>query len=468
MTMNPPPFSVENKTYLVHGLARTGLAAVTWLLERGARVIAKDSDMGRLAHAIEKGAMTCEDLDIPWSTVSALVQSPGIPLTHPLTQEAFSQGVLVCGDVDLFRWSHPHAKIIGITGTNGKSTTTTLIAHILEAAGIPTAIGGNVGVPVLSLPELPQEGIYVFELSSYQLDLSHNLNLDYVGWLNITPDHLERHGTVDAYVQAKLKIFDHLDSFPKTVIAVDDAHSRQIFDRINRHHRDRISSISCLGEADVWVEDGLLREASLREREGLGQGSDTQESIHDLRPYERLSGRHNHQNCAVAYGICRAVGLTPGQIFEGISTFPGLAHRQEWVAEIAMVKFINDSKATNGEAAAKALDTFNNIYWIAGGEPKSDGIEMLAPYFPKIKHAFLIGAAQGRFAQTIGGTASVTLSGDLENAVRQAFEAARDAVKREACCRPVVLLSPACASFDQFRDFEHRGDVFKEFVLRLT
>lgn len=460
---NPPSLSVIGDTYLVFGLARTGMACVTWLLERGALVIVKDSDDARVAQALLLGAKTYDDRDIPWSKVKAVVQSPGIPLSHSLTQSARDHGILVCGDLDLFRWTHPDAIIVGITGTNGKSTTTALIAHTLKSADIPVAMGGNVGIPVLSLPDLSSQGIYVLELSSYQLDLSQGLALDHVGWLNITPDHLERHGSMDEYVRVKSKIFEpsFLGSFPQSVISVDDEYSRQVYYDRKAQYPDRVVSVSCsqgIG-GDLHVQEGLLLK---RGEQGVPQ------KIMDLRKFDRLAGQHNHQNCAVAYGICHAIGLTDGQIFAGFSSFPGLAHRQEWVAEIESVTFINDSKATNGEAAAKALDTFNQIYWIAGGEPKSDGIGMLGAYFSKIKHAYLIGAAQQSFAETIGGGVPMTLSGDLKTAIGQAFMAAREEARRDLASRPVVLFSPACASFDQFRDFEHRGDVFKELVSELS
>ena len=459
---NPSPFSIEGKTYLVFGLARTGMACVGWLLERGAHVIVKDSDDARLSQALKLGAVTYNDHDIPWSTVTALVQSPGIPLSNPLTKLAREHGLLVCGDMDLFRSSHPDAIIVGITGTNGKSTTTALIAHTLKSADIPVAMGGNVGVPVLLLPELPLQGIYVLELSSYQLDLSQGLALDHVGWLNITPDHLERHESMDEYVRVKAKIFENplLGGFPQTVISVDDEYSRTVYNEQNSQSPHRVISVSCSDEIEV---DLLVQEGCLMIRHSQGQ----LQKITDLRNYKRLSGRHNHQNCAVAYGICCAIGLTDEQIFAGFATFPGLAHRQERVAEIESVTFINDSKATNGEAAAKALETFNHIYWVAGGVPKSDGIGMLVPYFSKIKHAYLIGVAQQSFAETIGDAVPVTLSGDLKTAVRQAFEAAREDQERDSSMHPVVLFSPACASFDQFRDFEHRGDIFRELVSEL-
>ncbi len=447
--------TLGENTYLVLGLARTGLAAVTWLRNRGANVIAKDADPRKILQAIDLGAQTCDDQDIDWSSISALIQSPGIPLTHSLSKAARDRSVPVFGDVDLFRHFHSQAKIIGITGTNGKSTTATLIAHILESAGLPVAIGGNVGVPVLSLPELPPEGIYVLELSSYQLDLSDCLNLDYVGWLNITPDHLERHGSMDEYIRAKAKIFRCTVNFPETVICLDDDYSQGIYNEIHMQNPQQVTAVSCEGEgASYRVLDAHLIE--------------NEDEIADLRSFDRLSGRHNYQNIAVAYGLCRKVGLTPKQILRGIASFPGLVHRQEWIAEIEGVTFVNDSKATNGEAASKALDTFDEIYWIAGGEPKSDGITMLVPYFTKIKRIFLIGAAQERFVDVIGSSIPVSLSGDLKTAIQQAFEAARLDISAGFVLRPIVLLSPACASFDQFRDFEHRGEVFKEQVLKIN
>lgn len=446
---------LTSQTILVFGLARTGLATIQWLKNKGARVIAIDSDPVRQQQAQDLGAQIVDKDTLDWGHIDILVQSPGISLNHPLTQEAQKHKILICGDVDLFRWSHPNAKVVGITGTNGKSTTTAMVTHILQSSGIPTAMGGNIGVPALSLPDLPPEGIYVLELSSYQLDLSHSLNLDYVGIINISPDHLDRHGTFDAYSSAKRKILNHESDFPVTVLSIDDDCLSKLHREIKGVHPDKIISISLKGPADYTVHAEAL------------YGEQIQEPLLTFPVNAHLRGLHNYQNCLVAYALCRQMGISADQIISAMKTFTGLTHRQEYVRRIDRITFINDSKATNGDATARALSVFDDIYWIAGGVPKSDGIEMLHNYFPKIRGSFLIGEAQESFSKTLQGKIPVTLSDDLKTAVEEAFTTAKNDVKSGKVTNPTILFSPACASFDQFKDFEHRGDVFKEIVSHL-
>lgn len=460
-------YPVKDKTFLVFGLARSGIATVKWLLDRGAIVFVYDNDQTKQKEAIQLGAkqweMDCHTSS--WKSLSALIQSPGIPLTHPISNLAREHFVPIIGDCDLFRMAHKNATIVGITGTNGKSTTTALVGHILREAGIPVAVGGNIGVPVLSLPDLPSEGIYVLELSSYQLELSHGLFLNYIGWVNATPDHLDRHGTMESYMRAKGKIFDFLDESAQVVISTDDEWSRQYFHKLEINHPVSVLSVSLKMKKDqsgICIQDQHLYEVKAKE----------EIDIADLTLFNRLRGQHNHQNIGIAYGLCRQIGLSPEQIIKGISSFPGLAHRQEWVGEKDGVIFINDSKATNAEAASKSLTSFDHIFWIAGGQPKSDGIGALRCFFPKIHQALLIGEAQDEFARTIGQEIPVSRCGDLKSATARAFTLARDyigkvKVEGNKKTNVVVLLSPACASFDQFRDFEHRGEVFKEIVEEL-
>lgn len=448
-------YPVSGKKIVVFGLARSGLAAVSWLLEHGAHPIAVDSDVQKQKQALALGARVSSLDQLLWTDVAAVIQSPGVPLSHPLSQQALRQGVPVLSDCELFRKANPDAFIVGVTGTNGKSTTTALIGHILKHAGYPVAIGGNIGIPVMSLPSLGGGGIYVLELSSYQLELSCALDVNIVAWLNISEDHLERHGSMNQYVEAKYKIFQHLKQAPKAVMGIDDVYSHEIYNKHRAVSSHTTVPVSCKNQLEegLWVHDHHLYHSHNHQ----------QSMISDLSQYPRLQGLHNYQNIAVAYGVCLQIGVPTAQILDGISTFPGLEHRQELVAEIDGVVFINDSKATNAEAASKALSIYSSIYWIAGGVPKSDGIHSLKPYFPQIREAFLFGQAETEFATTLSSAVPHSLCHTLEVAVKRAYEA----VKKSPDGKGVILFSPACASFDQFQDFEHRGRVFKHLVHQL-
>lgn len=439
----------KHRTYVIFGLARTGMAAVTWLKARGANVIALDNDSIKQQQASSLGAKIMPADNIPWDDVTALVQSPGIPHHHSVTEIARRHNVDIINDFDLFRQGNPGAKIIGITGTNGKSTTTTLVGYILNQAGIDNAIGGNVGIPVLSLPELASDGYYVFELSSFQLEVSHQLNLNIIGWLNVSEDHLDRHGNMADYIKAKERIFNH-EAAPKAVIGIDDSWSENVF-----HRRHKLSPNNTISVSMKNNKDG-----SYHVRDHTLYRGDT--ALLDLSALQFLRGSHNYQNIAIAWGICHFAGLSDKQIKDGVLNFPGLAHRQEFVRLIDGITFINDSKATNADAAAKALDSFDNILWLAGGQPKSDGINTLRPYFAKIQHAYLFGQAQDQFAATLEQSVAYSKCHTLAQALDQAY---LDAQQAKTPC--VIILSPACASFDQFRDFEHRGDTFRELVLNL-
>ncbi len=447
-------YPVNDKNFVVLGLARSGLATVQWLIAEGAHVYAYDKDLQKAQEAKEFGAQLLIPEDIDWSTIAALVHSPGISPSHSVSQAAINHGVPLITDCNLLRLTYPKTKFVGVTGTNGKSTTTTLIGHILQEAGRKAAIGGNVGVPALSLPALGNYDYFVLELSSYQLELSDPLSLDVMAWLNISEDHLERHGTMENYVKAKRRIFATTKERGQAVISVDDPWSHQVYQNLcNDSHP--VIPISCVHPLDygVYVEKGTL----------VDRLQSKIERILLLKDIETLQGTHNSQNIAITYAVCFSLGLTKEEIIQGLKSFPGLAHRQELVTTLKGIKFINDSKATNADATAKALATYDHIYWIVGGQDKSDGIEPLKDYFPKIRHAFLIGAAMNRFAQTLQGHVEVTLSGDLVTALRQAYEKAQN----ELDAPGVILLSPACASFDQFVDFEHRGNTFREQVKKL-
>jgi UDP-N-acetylmuramoylalanine--D-glutamate ligase len=368
---------------------------------------------------------------------------------------ALAAGVAIISDIELlWREAGDQARFVAITGTNGKSTTTALIGHVLKAAGLNVSVGGNIGRAALDL-EPPGEGrVYAIEMSSYQLDLTDKFRPDVAVWLNLTPDHLDRHGDMEGYRQAKARILANMTSDGTALIGVDEPVMQEVAAaaRAAAHTRVRTLSVGAQHDASLYVDPDS---AALFE-DG--------EQIASLRGLPTLRGAHNWQNAAACWGAARALGVTADEILPAMASFPGLAHRMELVRRSGPVLFVNDSKATNADAAAKALATFEPIYWIAGGQAKSGGIEPLAPFFPKIAKAYLIGAAADTFSQTLAGQVPHVLAGDLQTAVHLAAEDAALDGRGE----PTVLLSPACASFDQFADFEARGEAFRRAVLSLS
>jgi UDP-N-acetylmuramoylalanine--D-glutamate ligase len=442
----------------VMGLARSGLAAAAALKAGGAEVLAWDDAVPKRDAARAAGIALTDLGQISFAGVRALVLSPGIPHTwpkpNPVAAAARAANVPIIGDIELLGRACPDATFVGITGTNGKSTTTALIAHILKAAGRVVQVGGNLGTPALTLARLGADGVYVLEMSSYQLELIDRLAFDVAVWLNLTPDHLDRHGGMAGYIAAKRRIFEHARTgrAVSAIIGVDDAPSRAVADIISQQNAWRLTRISVITQekGGVSVVDGNL----VDDRRGDA------ETVLNLTRLPRLPGRHNWQNVAAAYAATRDLGLAAQDIVAGIRSFPGLAHRQELIATIAGVRYVNDSKATNADATANALACYDDIYWIAGGIAKEGGIASLAPLFPRIRHAYLIGEAAPAFAATLGDAVPHTRSHTLV----AALDAARDQAAKDGRPEPVVLLSPACASFDQFRDFEARGDAFRELV----
>jgi UDP-N-acetylmuramoylalanine--D-glutamate ligase len=448
----------EGRKVAVLGLARSGRAAVAALMAGGADVLAwDDSEKTRSGIAAELPLHDLAKFD--WRGVAAMVLSPGIPHSfpkpHPAVVAAREAGVPIIGDIELLGRAEPAARTIGVTGTNGKSTTTALIAHILATAGERAEVGGNLGPPALGLKPLGADGTYVLEMSSFQLELIETLAFDIAVLLNITPDHLDRHGDMAGYVAAKNRIFAGQDDDATAVIGVDDEICREIAAALRLDGNRRIVPISVreVIRDGVYVEDGWLVDAM----------DDPPARIFDLREAPRLPGSHNAQNAAAAYTVARRAGLSAEVAIAGIRTFPGLVHRQELVDTIYGVRYINDSKATNADATEKALACYEAIYWIAGGLPKAGGITSLAPYFKRVRHAFLIGDATGEFAATLDSRVSYTRCGDLATAVA----AASDRARTEHAPDAVVLLSPACASYDQFPNFEARGDTFRDLVAGL-
>ena len=451
----------EGRKVAVFGLGRTGLTAARALVAGGAEVALWDEKEGGRSAAEFEGFPIVDLKSADWSDFAALMLSPGVPLTHPRphwsVDMARAAGVEVLGDIELFARTvnaapaHKRPKVAAITGTNGKSTTTALIGHICAEAGRDTRIGGNIGVGVLDLPDMHGGAVYVLETSSYQLDLTSSLKADAAVLLNISPDHLDRHGGMDGYVAAKRRILLNQTKGDTAIIGVDDAWCQRICTEITAaNHRTiwPISASRSMGRG-VYAIQGVLYDAT----------GDRVIEVADLLRARSLPGRHNWQNAAAAYAAARAIGVPAEEAAEGLMTFPGLAHRMETVATINRVRFVNDSKATNADATRQALSSYPKVYWIAGGQPKSDGIDPLADLFGRVTRAYLIGEGADDFSKVLDGRAPWVKSGTIEAATAAAFADA-EASGDDA----IVLLSPACASFDQFSDFEARGEAFRAAV----
>jgi UDP-N-acetylmuramoylalanine--D-glutamate ligase len=460
-----PVRGFEGKTVAVFGLARTGLAAARALDAGGARLALWDDKPATRAAAEAEG-FTLTDLNTAdWSQFAALMLSPGVPLTHPephwTVERGKDAGVEILGDVELFARTvnaapeHKRPKIVAITGTNGKSTTTALIAHICAQAGRDVRMGGNIGFGVLGLEDMHGGAVYVLELSSYQLDLTSSLRPDVSIILNISPDHLDRHGGMEGYVAAKRRILLNQGKGDTAVIGVDDPWGARICTEITAANRRTIVPISAskaMGRG-IYALQGMLYDAT----------ADRAVEVADLTRARSLPGRHNWQNAAAAYAAAKGIGIAAEEAAEHLMTFPGLAHRMETVGTIGAVRFVNDSKATNTDAARQAMSSYPKFYWIAGGQPKTGGIEALSDLFPRIERAYLIGEGARMFAQTLAGQADVQECGSMAAAVQAAYADAA-ASGDEA----IVLLSPAAASFDQFKDFEDRGEAFRAAVTQLA
>ncbi|KRB82452.1 UDP-N-acetylmuramoylalanine--D-glutamate ligase [Sphingomonas sp. Root710] len=414
------------KTYAVLGLARSGVATVEALLASGATVVAWDSK--EEARAKVSGVSFADPVEADLTGFAGVIVSPGVPLNkHPIAAHAARFGVPVIGDIELFaqaRADLPAHKVVGITGTNGKSTTTALIKHIVETAGIPTLMGGNIGLPIMGRDPLPGGGVYVLELSSYQIDLTFSLDCDIAVLTNITPDHLDRYDGFQGYADSKERLFAMQTPTHVAIVATEDDPSRAIAAR--------------------------RKAIGVRSTDVAGQEN-----------WPALQGPHNAQNAVIAIFVARALGISDEVIERGLATYPGLPHRMERIAERGGVLFVNDSKATNATATAPALGAYPKIHWILGGLPKTDDLDDCAPYFDHVAAAYTIGQAGPMFARILREAGKpVTESGTLDQAVKDAAAAARPG--------EVVMLSPACASFDQFSDYEARGDAFRRAVEGLS
>lgn len=424
--------SWRGKRYAVLGLARSGQATVRALVASGAEVTAWDSN--EAARAGVEGVTLADPVEIDLTGFAGIAVSPGVPINrHPIAAKAREAGVPLIGDVELFaqaRAELPPHKVVGITGTNGKSTTTALIHHILETAGTPARLGGNIGLPILDQAPLPEGGVYVLELSSYQIDLTRTLDCDVAILLNITPDHLDRYDGFEGYAASKARLFAMQSKGHAAIIGIGDEASQTIARQVSRSGR---------AEDLTRIAPGLCMDQSR---------------------WPALQGPHNAQNALAAIAACEALGVGQGAIEAGLRSFPGLPHRMERVATRNGVLFVNDSKATNPTSTAPALAAFDRIHWILGGQAKTDDLDACRPGFGHIARAYTIGDATELFAGLLDGEFPVEKSGTLDTAVKSAAAHAKPG--------ETVLLSPACASFDQFRDYEDRGAQFRAAVEALS
>ena len=455
-----PVETLRGQSVAVFGLGGSGLSTLAALHAGGAAISAWDDLSQARGRAAAAGFPVVDLAGADWRGFRLLVLAPGVPLTHPqphwTVTRADEAGVPVVGDIELFARERaaraPESPFVAITGTNGKSTTTALITHVLRQSGREVALGGNIGVPILDLPPPDNARVHVIECSSYQIDLAQSL-LPTVGLLlNITPDHLDRHGTIERYAAIKERLVAQSQT---ALVGVDDEFCRAIAAKL----KAQIGPPHCIA---ISGENSPLADVYVAGRK-IYDRNDASASV-DLDGARALRGDHNGQNAAFAYAAARAVGVSRATIEAAFRSFPGLAHRMQEVGRDGRVLFVNDSKATNADAAEKALKSFRDIYWILGGKPKAGGIEPLRRFFPRVAKAYLIGEASEAFAATLDRAVPFEMSGDLRTATEAAARDARAANAEE----PVVLLSPACASFDQFVNFEARGEAFADLVASLT
>ncbi|MBC7986937.1 MAG: UDP-N-acetylmuramoyl-L-alanine--D-glutamate ligase [Sphingomonadaceae bacterium] len=432
-----PATAFGDKRYAVLGLARTGLSVVDYLWRSSAGVTAWD-DREEAREQVAAKARIENFIDEDLTHFAAIVVSPGVPLNnHTIADKARAAGVPLICDIELFaqaRGELPAHKVVGVTGTNGKSTTAALIHHMIETAGMPALLGGNIGNPILAEEALPAGGVYVLELSSFQIDLTQSLDCEVAALLNITPDHLDRYESFDAYAASKARLFDMQSRDHMAVIAIDDARSAQI-------------------AWDLQKPEHGARDPAHVIRVAAG-------GCMDQSGWPALQGPHNAQNALVAMSAARALGVPEPAISEALASFPGLPHRMERVGERGGVAFINDSKATNPTSTAPALAAFPKIHWILGGRAKTRDLDACEPHFGHVRAAYTIGESAELLEHLLAPRMTVRNCGALDKAVRLAADAAKPG--------ETVLLSPACASFDQFSDYEARGEAFRAAVRALA
>lgn len=449
----------KDQTIALFGLGGSGLVTAQALIAGGANVVAFDDNPQSVEAAAAEGIPTKDLRDFDFAKADALVLAPGVPLTHPhphwCAEIAKAHDVPIIGDVSLFAdeliASGKHCPFIAITGTNGKSTTTALISHILSSASCDVQMGGNIGKAVLSLEPFVDGRFYVVECSSYQIDLAPALEPEIGLLLNLAPDHLDRHGTMENYSAIKERLVARSQN---AIVGIDDDISKSIFDRLRDSGR-QVYAISGNGSVELGA---FASEGSI-----FSRFRDAKELVCTIEEIATLKGQHNAQNASAAYMACHLAGLSNSEIQKGLQSFPGLAHRMEIIGNVGKTVFVNDSKGTNADAASMALSSFDNIHWIAGGLAKEGGIDSLRPLFGRITKAYLIGEAAPEFAVTLGKEVPFEISGTMDVAVANA---SNDAAKSDTDA--AVLLSPACASFDQYKNFELRGDAFRAEVQKLS
>jgi len=465
--LSPLKNHIADRYLAIFGLGISGLSTIRACLAADIKILAWDENPDSRENARALGAEIVDFNNCQLTNIAYLILSPSIPLTHPkphpIVKRFTDYAVPVIGDIALFQMIKPDAKMIGITGTNGKSTTTALIHHILKMNNFNAEMGGNIGIPVMDLPDLDPEddkAIYVFELSSYQLDLMPKSGPDIAVFLNISPDHLERHGGITGYVQAKTHIFDHATD---AILAVDDKYTQKIakiFSEI--HPKTNLHQVAAqqICPNGISVNDQAIL---------MDQTAGAPLPVLDMKEIKALAGRHNWQNIAASYAACRLFDIAPNDIADAIRQFPGLAHRQEYVCEQNHITYINDSKATNDEATSVALATFDNIYWLAGGQAKKGGFKASEHYIDHVRQAYLYGQDKQVIADFLETkNTPYQFFETLAEATDQAHHDAELYISEEADAKAVILLSPACASWDQFKNFEIRGDAFKAQVAKLT
>lgn len=455
-----PATTFAGKRVAIFGLGISGLSAAKALVAGEALPVLWDENAERCQQARNEGFEVVDFKTVDWATFDALVLSPGVPLTHPEPHwtviKARDLSLDVIGDTELF-FSEFLARgesdrVIAITGTNGKSTTTALTTHLLKQAGAPVFMGGNIGLGVLDMPDFGAGNIYVLELSSYQIDLTPSLKPTVAGLLNITPDHLDRHGSIEHYAEVKSRIFDQLAGDARAVLSIDDVYCKTIAADLETD-----AKVFFVGSEGDLPQGARLSDRGFVLFEDGRAGDEI-----DLRHARALKGHHNAQNAAFAYLLAEKVITNAQALIAGFESFPGLAHRCQEIAQFdgagaQRLLFVNDSKATNAQACATALSSFSEIYWIAGGRAKAGGIDSLVDQFGSVKKAFLIGEAAEDFGKTLERAGvSFEICGDISSATKAAFEAAKSEAQGEAA----VLFSPAAASFDQYANFEVRGDAF--------
>jgi len=440
---------IDNKTFLVFGFGKTGCATANFLQNNDAKVFVWDDDESKRHYAMQAGYKVTDPVSINFQTLKALVLAPGIPLNHSIVEKARLYGVDIINDIDFLFKANPDATFIGVTGTNGKSTTTALITHIIKEAGFNVQIGGNFGIPALSLDPMGDGDICVLELSSYQLDLIKENQIKIAVILNITPDHISHHGNMANYISAKTNIIQ-TDKQQSLIIGTDEKEAKEILESVkNTCPNLNITEISSNDHVKNGIKISKNKFKLIEDNKVI-----------DLSFCKTLKGLHNTQNAAAAFAVCKTLNISTKQIEKSLRSFSGLNHRQQLVATLNGVQFINDSKATNANATAKALITYNNIYWIIGGRAKETGLDGLEELLDNVKHAFIVGECEDEFAKWCEGKISFTRCKTLDKAVTKSANMAFE----NKISNSSVLLSPACASFDQFDSFEHRGETFVQLV----